>query len=68
MRVANEDISMATKAVSLQAKQAYYAKVRRSNYEASLRLEGFAVDPSAATKPVASRAAVIQAYRKQVKS
>ena len=46
----------------------YYAKVRRSNYEASLRLEGFAVDPSAATKPVASRAAVIQAYRKQVKS
>lgn len=59
---------MTTKAVSLKAKKAYYAKVRRINYEASLRLEGFPADPIAATKPVASREAIIEAYRKQVKS
>lgn len=32
---------MSRKAPSLEAKKAYYAKVRQSNYEANLRLEGF---------------------------
>ena len=59
---------MTTKTASLKAKKAYFAEVRRANYEASLRLEGFPADPAAATRPVASRAAVIQAYRKKAKS
>jgi hypothetical protein len=59
---------MTMKVDKFKEKQAYYAKVRRSNYEESLRLEGFPADPEAATKPVPSRAAVLQAYRKQVES
>ena len=59
---------MTTKAVSLKAKQAYYAKVRRLNYEASLRLEGFPADPAAATRPLASRETIIETYRRRVKS
>lgn len=58
---------MTAKTPSLKAKQAYFARVRRANYEASLRLEGFATDPDAASRPVASRKAIIAAYRKQVK-
>lgn len=59
---------MTTKVATLEMKRAYVDRVRRANYEASLRLEGFPADLSAATGPVSSRAAVIQAYRKQVKS
>lgn len=46
---------MTTKAVSLKAKQAYYARVRRLNYEASLRLEGFPADPGASTPVIAMK-------------
>lgn len=63
-----EDGYMTGKAVTLQMKRAYVARVRRANYEASLRLEGFPADPDAATKPLPTRADVIQHYRKQVRS
>ncbi|WP_271408087.1 YhfG family protein [Pseudomonas sp. Q1-7] len=48
---------------SLQDKKAYYAKVRRSNYAASLRLEGFEVTPADAERKLPSREAVLSAYR-----
>lgn len=49
--------------VSLQTKKAYYAKVRQSNYAASLRLEGFDVVPADADRKLSSREAVLRAYR-----
>ncbi|MCY1278973.1 hypothetical protein D3C76_1825030 [compost metagenome] len=48
---------------SLQAKKAYYAKARQSNYVASLRLEGFDVSPADAERKLPSREAVLGAYR-----
>lgn len=50
-------------ALSLQAKKAYFAKVRQSNYAASLRLEGFDVTPADADRKLPTRAAVLDAYR-----
>lgn len=43
---------------SLQAKKAYFAKVRRSNYAASLRLEGFKAN-AGAVKHTSRNAAVL---------
>ncbi len=34
---------MADKTLTLKAKKSYYARVRSSNYRASMRLEGFQV-------------------------
>lgn len=51
------------KALSQQAKAAYFAKVRQSNYVASLRLEGFDVKPADATRKLPSKALVLMAYR-----
>ncbi len=48
---------------SFQAKKAYYAKVRRSNYLASLRLAGFEVSPEDANRPLPTRESVINRYR-----
>lgn len=48
---------------SLQAKKAYYAKARQSNYAASLRLEGFDVTPADAERKLPSRESVLSAYR-----
>lgn len=53
------------KALSLQAKKAYCAKTRRSNYVASLRLEGYEVVPDLADRELPSREAAVQAHRKQ---
>ncbi|WAH60058.1 YhfG family protein [Pseudomonas silvicola] len=50
---------------SFQVKKAYYAKVRRSNYTASLRLEGFEVTPEDAERPLPTRESVISRYRKK---
>jgi hypothetical protein len=50
---------------SLEAKMAYYAKTRRSNYEASLRLEGFETTPENAERPLPTRKAVLDRYRKK---
>jgi len=54
----------ALKAPSLEAKRAYFAKVRRSNYLASLRLEGFSVHRSEASTEPPSREVVVNRYRK----
>ncbi|WP_447553648.1 YhfG family protein [Vreelandella sp. EE22] len=48
--------------VSMETKRRYQAKVRRSNYQASMALEGIAVDPLA-TK--AKKADVLAKYTKQ---
>lgn len=52
------------KNTSLQAKVDYYAKVRRSNYAASLRLEGYPVTPAEAKRELPSREALLRSYRK----
>ncbi|BAN48136.1 YhfG family protein [Metapseudomonas resinovorans] len=50
-------------APSLQAKKAYFAKVRQSNYAASLRLEGFDVTPADADRKLPTCEAALDAYR-----
>ena len=49
--------------ISLEAKRAYYARVRRSNYIASLRLEGFDVTPADATRELPTRQAALEALQ-----
>lgn len=58
---------MADKTLTLKAKKSYYARVRSSNYRASMRLEGFQVSDSESVKPLPSRQAVIEKYRAKVK-
>jgi hypothetical protein len=48
--------------LSLAAKKAYCAKTRKSNYAASLRLEGFATTPQDAERPLASREELLKTY------
>ena len=50
--------------LSLEAKKAYFAKTRRSNYMASLRLEGFRTQPEDATLQMPSREVLLSRYRK----
>lgn len=52
----------------LKAKKNYFAKSRRSNYVASMRLEGMPVSESDAAKKPASRKAVLKAYECKVAS
>lgn len=40
---------------SMEAKKAYYAKTRRANYIASLRLEGYSVQVEDASRPLCTR-------------
>ena len=49
--------------LSLAAKKAHYAKTRRSNYAASLRLSGFAITPADAEHPLISREQLLKTYR-----
>ncbi|MNK60507.1 hypothetical protein D3C87_796410 [compost metagenome] len=51
--------------ISLQAKLAYYAKIRRSNFVASLRLEGFEVTREDSKRELPSREETLRGYRKQ---
>lgn len=51
---------------SLQAKRAYYAKARQSNYTASLRLAGFDTSPADGERKLPSRESVRSAYRSEV--
>lgn len=46
-----------------QQKQDHYHKIRRSNYLASLRLEGFDTQPTDVDKPLPTREAVLAKYR-----
>ncbi len=48
---------------SLQAKKAYCAKARQSNYAASLRLEGFQVTVADVDRKLPSREAVLSELR-----
>lgn len=50
--------------ISLKAKKAYAAKTRRSNYAASLRLEGFKVTVEDGERKLPSREEVLQAFVK----
>jgi len=49
--------------LSLEEKKAYYAKVRQSNYAASLRLEGFDATPADAKRKLPTREAALRALR-----
>lgn len=51
-------------AVSLEAKKAYAARTRRSNYAASLRLEGFKVSPEDSECKLPSREEVLKTFTK----
>lgn len=52
------------KAISVEAKKAYFAKTRRSNYAASLRLEGFNVQRKGASDKLPTKESLINHYRK----
>lgn len=54
------------KKTSLQAKLAYCAQTRRSNYAASLRLEGYEVTQEESKRELPTREAVLHLYRKSV--
>jgi len=49
---------------SLEAKKAYAAKTRKSNYTASLRLEGFKVSQADAERALPSREELLKAFAK----
>ncbi|WP_434680293.1 DUF2559 domain-containing protein [Pseudomonas sp. R1-18] len=49
--------------LSLHAKKAYCAKTRKSNYAASLRLEGFDSSPSDIERPLRTREEILDSYR-----
>jgi len=50
---------------SLDDKKAYCAKTRRSNYAASLRLEGFESSPLDAERRLPSREELLKTYRQK---
>jgi hypothetical protein len=56
-----EDAVMAE--LTFEQKQDHYHKIRRSNYLASLRLEGFDTQPADVDKPLPTREAVLAKYR-----
>ncbi|MEE4670033.1 YhfG family protein [Pseudomonas alliivorans] len=49
--------------LSIQAKKAHLAKVRRSNYAVSLRLEGYDSTPLDAERPLPTREELLKTYR-----
>ncbi|WP_152645487.1 MULTISPECIES: YhfG family protein [Pseudomonas] len=53
--------------ISLQAKKAHAASKRRSNYAASLRLEGFATSAEDAEKPLPAKEDVLKAFLKHAR-
>ncbi|WP_273822382.1 YhfG family protein [Pseudomonas asplenii] len=50
--------------ISLEAKKAYAAKTRQSNYTASLRLEGFKTTLADAEKSLPSREELLKTFSK----
>jgi hypothetical protein len=50
--------------LTFEQKQGHYDKIRRSNYLASLRLEGFDTTRADADKPLPTREAVLRKYLK----
>lgn len=55
--------AVSVKIPSLQAKKAYCAKTRRSNYAASLRLAGYDATPADAKRQLPARESVLNTYR-----
>ncbi|ERP88044.1 hypothetical protein Q670_16255 [Alcanivorax sp. P2S70] len=53
---------------SFETKKAYFAKVRKANYSASLRLEGFVVQEDGVVRKHASRKAAVIAHTRQAKA
>lgn len=51
--------------IDLQAKKAHAASKRRSNYAASLRLEGFATSLEDADKPLPPKEDVLKTFMKR---
>ncbi|KTC19360.1 hypothetical protein AO391_22060 [Pseudomonas marginalis ICMP 9505] len=47
---------------TFEQKQDHFQKIRRSNYLASLRLEGFNTQPADVDKPLPTREAVLAKY------
>lgn len=58
---------MTDKVASLQAKKAYFARVQRSNYVASMRLEGIRVTEEEAAREQPCRTSSLRTF-KQVKA
>ncbi|WP_404415856.1 YhfG family protein [Marinospirillum sp.] len=52
------------KALSTEAKKAYFAQTRRSNFAASLRLEGYQTQPEDASQTLTSREEILRRYGK----
>jgi len=50
--------------ISLETKKAYAARTRRSNYAASLRLEGFKVDYADGNLKMPTREEVLKTFTK----
>ncbi|MFL1419050.1 YhfG family protein [Pseudomonas fildesensis] len=48
---------------TVKHKQAHYKKIQRSNYLASLRLDGFDTQPADVDNPLPTREAVLAKYR-----
>jgi hypothetical protein len=61
----DSDSNADTSVLTFQQKQAHYDKVRRSNYLASLSIEGFETTPADAEKPLPSRMEVLKKYRQK---
>jgi len=53
--------------ISLQTKKAHAASKRRSNYAASLRLEGFATSAEDAQAPLPSKEDVLRTFLRQTR-
>lgn len=50
---------------TVKAKKAYFAKVRRKNYIASLRIEGFDVNGHTAGDKLPSKAEAVATYKRK---
>lgn len=61
----DSDSNADTIVLTFQQKQAHYDKVRRSNYLASLRIEGFETTPADVEKSLSSRIEVLERYRQK---
>jgi hypothetical protein len=48
--------------ITYEAKKAYFARVRRRNYLASLRIEGFEIKEMATAEKLPSKAEVLSAH------
>lgn len=50
--------------ITLETKKAYAAKTRKSNYAASLRLEGYKMNPADGDRDLPTREEILKAFTK----